>query len=191
MKKILIVILITLITGSKGCGNNPDAQKYIDANTPVKEVVSIDWWEKAEEYNGAKEYSSGDIVAFEGEVSRMYWYKGSANSYHINGCGATWSESGDFSMQGICNQLYFGGKIKIVGECYGNNSFFIRDCKIIESYNVDLDSYIENRASMDKDGISDEEAKTLNDWCKESDEIMMFEKALSPNIFDIYPELAK
>lgn len=188
MKKVLIGILIAAVVVSVGCGSNPDSQKYIENNTP-KEDVDINWWDKAEEYNSAKEYSKGDIVMFEGEVSRMYWYKGSANTYHIDGCGAKWSEVNDFSMQAICNQLYFGGKIKIVGEYYGNNSFFIKGCEIVEAYSVTLDSYITDRAKIDTNGISVEEAAQLNNWCKESEEIMMFEQALEPNIFDIYPEL--
>lgn len=186
MKKKFIsaLIIISSIT-TIGCQSNSNNETTLQSNIEEQQEI-VDWWSKSEEYNVAKEYSKGDIVKFEGEVGRMYWYRGSSNSYYINGCKIKWEESKDFNMGSICNNMYFGGIIRIVGECYGTNSFFIKDCVIVEPYKVDLNLYIEERAKLDKEGISESEAITLYKWCKENEEVMRFEKALEPNIFDLY-----
>lgn len=188
MKKLLLPFILIGIILFTGCTNNPDALKYIDYNTS-KTPEKIDWWTISENYILGKEYSKGDIVKFEGEVNRMYWYGNSSNTYHINECSAKWTETKDFSMKNICDQLYFGGKVKIVGECYGTNNFFIKDCKIIEKYNVTLDSYISERSKMDVNGISKEEAQKLNKWCDENKECKIFEESLELSIYNLYPDL--
>ncbi|GAA0084978.1 hypothetical protein UT300007_14170 [Clostridium sp. CTA-7] len=42
---------------------------------------------------------------------------------------------------------------------------------------------------MKTNGLSKEEAKQLDEWCKIDEKCRMFEEALSNNIYELYPEL--
>ncbi len=53
-----------------------------------------------------------------------------------------------------------------------------------------LDDYITFRSKLEASiGLGESECYTLYFWCRDNEEIMMFEKALSPNIFDLCPKL--
>lgn len=53
-----------------------------------------------------------------------------------------------------------------------------------------VNDYIQFRSGLESTiGLDEGTCETLYIWCKNNEEIMMFEKALSPNIFDINPKL--
>lgn len=108
MKKVLIGILIAAVVVSVGCGSNPDAQKYIENNTPKSDMVNEET-ETKEEVNEV-EYTLSDYITF---------------------------------RSGLENTI----------------------------------------------GLDENTCHVLYNWCKENEDIMTFEKALEPNIFDICPEL--
>lgn len=176
MKKLLIAILIgATAVLNMGCGNDLDLDKYKE---------KTDWWSQAEEYNIHKEYSSEDIVYCEGEIQD---WNNSIKHFYI---GETeWFADSNFDWEYYRKNLPLGGKIRVVGECFGDDSFWIKDIEIIEAYGITLEDYIIERNSMDTNGISIGEALQLLEWCKENEDCMTFEKVLESSIFDLYPEL--
>ncbi|GAA0084979.1 hypothetical protein UT300007_14180 [Clostridium sp. CTA-7] len=112
MKKILTVILFSLFLVS--CGTQEEK---------VENVETINYKEIAEEYNSHKEYKKGDIIYYEGEVDKMTWYKDSSYTYTIGLSGIRWYQSSDFSIKKFCDQLQFGGKVKVYGEPLNGRSF--------------------------------------------------------------------
>ena len=53
-----------------------------------------------------------------------------------------------------------------------------------------LSDYITFRSGLENTiGLDENTCHVLYNWCKENEDIMTFEKALEPNIFDICPEL--
>lgn len=187
MKKLLVSVLILGSISFMGCGNNPDAKKYVEDNTPnIQEQV--DWWSIAEEYNPHKEYTKGDVVYYEGEIDSTWDALSDTDEYWIG--FKNWYESNDFSMREYKDALPWGGKIRVVGESGASDCFWIKDFEIIEAYGITLNDYIRERTWMDKNGISKEEAKQLMKWCNENEECKVFEEALGDqSVYDLYPEL--
>lgn len=177
-KKILSGLLIVLGAISFiGCGTN----------STVKEE-QINYWDIAEEYNSAKQYSSGDIVMYEGEVGKLYWNNGYTSRFYVGDMRIGWEDGIYYSMKKVAQELEFGGKIRIVGKNVGG-IFSALDCVILEKYPVTLDSYITERAKMDTDGISESEARKLYKWCEEDQYCKQFEEALENNIYNLYPDI--
>lgn len=186
MKKLLVSVLILGSISFMGCGNNPDAKKYVEDNTPnIQEQV--DWWSIAEEYNPHKEYTEGDVVYYEGEVSQTW---DALSNYYWIGNGEWYEHRNSTIVDRHKDALTWGGKIRVVGEAYGSNCFWIKGFEVIEAYGITLNDYISERARMGTNGISKEEAKQLMKWCNENEECKVFEEALGDqSVYDLYPEL--